>query len=1070
MNSPKSIRIQTTLDRDSHEYSELFSNRRTLIRLSVGTKKENASPLNLGYLSELLRNKSGEFQELKELFLWNIQGLTSLSNFPKLSVLDIRNAPDLEQVTIPAQIERLILENCPNLTTILIDGGQEQKLDKLWELSLAGSSAMPEQAVHALLKKVIRLRSLDVSNCTNLQNLGDALPSTIERLRARDCTSLETVRWPRRVGFADFYGCKSLNKLNSTCPSTLGYLDLTFCRSLTGLGSIQEVLREQELKSLFLYGSGIMNPPFSEHGSQIGDNVAHNTREFFEELTKSGTGQSKRCKLLLLGNGYAGKTELAHRVRNIPRFDHSSTHGIQLCTIDNYERHVTENRSVQLNIWDFAGQDLYHSTHRLFVSTGSIFIIVWDPEADLTQADNPREGVTNFPIRYWLDYLNTIAPGFHPIRAIVCNHKQNGRTAPGTLDPEEWCEQQKSKLKAQIGDDYFKELEENKIGFFCVDLKLANEVQLDELYRWIGSSISKVIDEQGTQIPLYWQYGHEMVRPWISKAPSRTMGLSEFQKKLQMDIPLRIKKAQDDPNAIEDPQILSKHWNGGSFIDEKRTKRVLRYLTRTGYLYWDEKLHNEDIIIDQPWALDRVYKLLERTPKQGGQSVGTFQQALLRQNGCFDDSFLENVVSDPTAALDEDQLQGLNKNLLLSFMISTGVCFPKRKYWQIGNQGQEYISPWHLPDSNAVVTKLISSKFAPKECSLDTIKDSAQLHAGHWHALMRLIAEKHGDEATFYKRAIYITGTDWSVDASKGQSRREWRALIEYEPVEYGPDGRVKQNGRIIYRSVVPNEGIDTRLKELIQSQLPGYFKNPSDAATAYEVQKAHNKGKPKVFVSYAWDKETSTVEYARIVDELEREIQNLGIVTLVRDRNENRKGASLRQFMDQIQTCDFAIVVLSDKYLTSWYCMYELMRLYQSFESSSRFEKDVVFICHPSLPKPSGIQSGNTPYSIAGKKWSNCQRILEGYQARPKARIKKADKDLCDVDLGINTVDGWHKFPKAYGYYLDRLPGILQKLQLRIDLQYKNKRTGTLNPQSIKEAVEKTIDQFKKLQHNPDA
>ncbi|MFM8396942.1 MAG: hypothetical protein ACKOAH_03850, partial [Pirellula sp.] len=145
---------------------------------------------------------SGEFQELKELFLWNIQGLTSLSNFPKLSVLDIRNAPDLTQVTIPAQIERLILENCPNLTTILIDDGQEQKLDKLWELSLAGSSAMPEQAVHALLKKVIRLRSLDVSNCTNLQNLGDALPSTIERLRARDCTSLETVRWPRRVGFA----------------------------------------------------------------------------------------------------------------------------------------------------------------------------------------------------------------------------------------------------------------------------------------------------------------------------------------------------------------------------------------------------------------------------------------------------------------------------------------------------------------------------------------------------------------------------------------------------------------------------------------------------------------------------------------------------------------------------------------------------------------------------------------------------------------------------------------------------------------------------------------------------
>jgi hypothetical protein len=295
--------------------------------------------------------------------------------------------------------------------------------------------------------------------------------------------------------------------------------------------------------------------------------------------------------------------------------------------------------------------------------------------------------------------------------------------------------------------------------------------------------------------------------------------------------------------------------------------------------------------------------------------------------------------------------------------------------------------------------------------------------------------------------------------------------LIEFEPVVYEPDGRVKANGRIIYRSVVPNEGVDARLKELIQSQLPGYFKNPSDAATAYEVQRARKMGRPTVFVSYAWGKDTSTGEYARIVDALEQALKNQPeIVTLVRDRNEIKKGAQLTKFMEKIETCDYAIVVLSDKYLTSWYCMYELMRLYQSFESSSRFEKDVVFICHPSLPKPSGIPSGTTPYSKAQEKWSTCEQILKVYQTRPKARIRKADKDMCDVDLGINTVGGWHLFPTAYKHYVNRLPEILQKLQLRIDLRYKNHRKVSLDPESISEVVEKTVNQLKMLQNIQDA
>jgi hypothetical protein len=458
-----------------------------------------------------------------------------------------------------------------------------------------------------------------------------------------------------------------------------------------------------------------------------------------------------------------------------------------------------------------------------------------------------------------------------------------------------------------------------------------------------------------------------------------------------------------------------------------------------------------------------VYKLLERTPEQGGQSVGTFQGALLKQNGCFDDSFLEKVVNDPVSALEEDQLQGLNKNLLLSFMISTGVCFPKRKYWQIGVKGQEYISPWHLPDSTAEVKKLLSTAFASGKCSPYTIKDSAQLHAGHWHALMRLIAEKHGDEATFYKWAIYITGTDWSVDASKGQSQREWRALIEFEPVVYEPDGRVKANGRIIYRSVVPNEGVDARLKELIQSQLPGYFKNPSDAATAYEVQRARKMGRPTVFVSYAWGKDTSTVEYALIVDEIEKEIKNQQGITLVRDRDKIKKGDSLREFMDQIKTCDYAIVVLSDKYLTSWYCMYELMRLYNSFKTRRTMES-VLFVLHPSIPDPTLPRRENDIFTVADDRWTEREKVLKKYLSDPSLPILKEDEKFCSVDGNIHDFYDYKDYPTHFKSLVLQLRPDIEKFLMRYKIEYSDAERGILDLGTLSNVVQSTMSKLKSM------
>src|SRR5687768_15138132 len=77
-----------------------------------------------------------------------------------------------------------------------------------------------------------------------------------------------------------------------------------------------------------------------------------------------------------------------------------------------------------------------------------------------------------------------------------------------------------------------------------------------------------------------------------------------------------------------------------------------------------------------------------------------------------------------------------------------------------------------------------------------------------------------------------------------------------------------------------------------------------------------------QVYVSYAWGGESE-----RIVNELDADLKAQGI-TMVRDkRNLGFKGM-IRDFMQQIGRGYAVIVVISDKYLKSPNCMYELVEI----------------------------------------------------------------------------------------------------------------------------------------------
>ncbi|OUC12119.1 MAG: hypothetical protein B0A82_24265, partial [Alkalinema sp. CACIAM 70d] len=138
---------------------------------------------------------------------------------------------------------------------------------------------------------------------------------------------------------------------------------------------------------------------------------------YYAQLAAQGKDYLYEAKLLIVGEGEAGKTTLAHKLLDpncpLPHID-DRTRGIQVQTHSfpcrkRDRSDSSETPNFHLNIWDFGGQEIYHATHRFFLSKRSLYILV---------ADN-RKDDTDF--NYWLNILERFA-GDSPL-IIVLNEK-----------------------------------------------------------------------------------------------------------------------------------------------------------------------------------------------------------------------------------------------------------------------------------------------------------------------------------------------------------------------------------------------------------------------------------------------------------------------------------------------------------------------------------------------------------------------------------------------------------------------------------------------------------------------
>ena len=143
------------------------------------------------------------------------------------------------------------------------------------------------------------------------------------------------------------------------------------------------------------------------------DSCLDRLRAHFRDL-KGGESEITDFKLMLLGNGRVGKTQICRRLQD-QEYDETvpSTHGVKIGAAPLTAPHDPAT----LRIWDFGGQDIYHGTHALFLKSRAIFMLVWTPESEAHSLPRATAAFTfrNQPLGYWLDYVREFGGEDSPV-------------------------------------------------------------------------------------------------------------------------------------------------------------------------------------------------------------------------------------------------------------------------------------------------------------------------------------------------------------------------------------------------------------------------------------------------------------------------------------------------------------------------------------------------------------------------------------------------------------------------------------------------------------------------------
>ena len=236
-------------------------------------------------------------------------------------------------------------------------------------------------------------------------------------------------------------GLVNLKELNLSQNGVSALPTLVKLRNLERLDCSQNELRQAppelweipSLRKVILYEAILPEIPKELLSRSSGKSCLERLRAHYRDL-KGGESEIADFKLMLLGNGRVGKTQIYRRLQG-QEYDETvpSTHGVKIGATPL----TVPEHPATLRICDFGGQDIYHGTHALFLKSRAIFMLVWTPELEaLHEHDYGGFRFRNQPLGYWLDYVREFGGKDLPVIVVQtqCDLPEQERLRPPVDD------------------------------------------------------------------------------------------------------------------------------------------------------------------------------------------------------------------------------------------------------------------------------------------------------------------------------------------------------------------------------------------------------------------------------------------------------------------------------------------------------------------------------------------------------------------------------------------------------------------------------------------------------------
>lgn len=491
------------------------------------------------------------------------------------------------------------------------------KLENLKELQIQEQN-ISDFTILKACKKLLQLnlykaRIVDISflkELTNLTNLGLSYNEITDISILKQLSNLTSL-FLKKNQITDISSLEQLNSLTNLDLSYNQIIDISFLKQLTNFNLLD--LRNNQIininplshltqpQSLFLNNNEIEDitslVPLMEKGLEvsweakvdklsIGNNPLKtpppeiikegqaSVLGYFKEIKEQGGTPLYEAKMLIVGEGGAGKTTLAEKLQDedckMPE-ECETTKGIDI-----HELNFTTKAGNEfvINLWDFGGQEIYHSTHQFFLTKRSLYILVDDTRKDDKSIHDPS-------FNYWLQTVDLFGAG-SPL--LIVQNEKGGRSKALDIGG------MKSRFGEMIKNDPYPTNLLTKKGLAEVKEAIFKEVQ---------------------KLP---HVGHTLPKKWIE---IRNVLLKKEQEGLSY-ISLR-----------EYYEICKSY----GIPEKKRALWLSKYLHDLGMFlhFQDEKagVLKKTIVLKNSWATEAVYKIID--DEEIKKNKGTFEKSATKR-------------------------------------------------------------------------------------------------------------------------------------------------------------------------------------------------------------------------------------------------------------------------------------------------------------------------------------------------------------------------------------------------------------------------------------------------------